>query len=745
MTDILVGFDYETYPLGPHALTPKPVCLSAVINADPEAELPDQLTLGEDELELATSGDGDLEELADELLTKVDKLVGHNTAFDLAVMGASAAGGLKSHDVWRKIFEAVAQNKVSDTMIREKLLNLAQYGRLKYLPTPNGADREVKYNLTALVNHYLGLGLEEKTKVRKGEVVGDADAWRLNYDVLDGKPLTEWPEDAIEYSVMDSVYPTLIWRHQQRRAERVQHDIGVDPLGVESFRVMSNLALYLLSAVGVLVDGEEYSRIRQEVDDALQPRNLELLVKEGILRPGSPPVPYANGASDCQNRGNCSKPACECPPKMTKGKAPSVDKKRLEAFVRELGQKNPKVGLRFTDKGNLQVDRAFLDDHAHRSPVLAQYLERAKVAKLKNTYLPAMEWPHGSGQPSDIIHASFDVLKETGRTSSFASTVYPSWNGQNPHPRVRSVIKPRPGYVLYSVDYDGMELVTLAQKCYTLFGHSVLRDVINKYGASAGHTYLGAHLAFYLDEDVHDVVIEECGPTPDGEQLYEVFDKFRASESAEVRKLFKHYRTFAKPTGLGYPGGLGPATFVDYAHATYGIECDEELASELRELWHKTFPEMRLYLDWINESCPDPNHAEAYAYLTPLGMYRANASYCAAANGAGLQSPGAEGALLGLCAVQEATFATPDSILYDDSHGPRHRGLLFLHDELVGEAREDVAHEVAHEVARLMVESMKLVTPDVTPSASPVLMTRWSKAAEPTFDESGRLIPWRPK
>lgn len=746
---ILVGFDYETHLFGPENLAPKPVCLSVAINADPQAETVEELDLDEDGLELGTAGDGDLEPTMDELLQGVDqsesiKLVGANVAFDLAVAAADDDRKLRSGGRFPLIFKLLTDQKISDVQIREKLLLLSTQGSLAYRDLPDGTTRKITgayYGLGPLTERYLGIVVEKA----QGDAEGQ-DAWRLNYDALEDLPMVEWPEEAVDYAIKDSIYPTLIWRLQEAEAKRVGQDIGIDPFQTEAFRVAVRFSLFLMSAEGVHVDPVEHSRIMGELKDALRPEKLTLLVQTGILRPGEAPQPYANGAK--QHDPSCKGAArkdCDCPVKMTKGKAESINKKALTEFVlalrEELGE--DKVNLKQTDKGNWKIDKEFLEDHYRLSKVLEQYRNRQAVQKLVTTDMPRMEWPKGSGKPAKILHASFDELKETGRTSSYASKAYPSWNCQNPHPRVRAAIVPEDGYVLYSVDYDGMELVTLAQKCYSLFGFSVLRDVINK-GWDA-HAYLGSHLAYYLDEDFREAVQEECGASPDGDQLYLAFDKCKKSKHEEVRAFFKSYRKLAKPTGLGYPGGLGPETFTQFAHATYGIECDVELAAELREVWHKCFPEMRRYLDWISSSCEDPINPDKYAYVTPLGMYRAGCGYCAAANGAALQSPGAEGALLALCAIQEATFADDASVLYDDEHGPRHRALIFLHDEILGKARIDCAHEVAHEVARIMVDCMKLITPDVTPGASPVLMTRWSKKAEPVFDASGRLIPWSPK
>ncbi len=98
---------------------------------------------------------------------------------------------------------------------------------------------------------------------------------------------------------------------------------------------------------------------------------------------------------------------------------------------------------------------------------------------------------------------------------------------------------------------------------------------------------------------------------------------------------------------------------------------------------------------------------------------------------------------MAVCTVVRATYewTQGNTILLDDRHGPRHRACAFIHDEIVGEAREDCAHEVSHEVARIMVDSMRIVTPDVAVRAEPCLMLRWDKNAKTVY-EDGRLVPW---
>jgi hypothetical protein len=116
-------------------------------------------------------------------------------------------------------------------------------------------------------------------------------------------------------------------------------------------------------------------------------------------------------------------------------------------------------------------------------------------------------------------------------------------------------------------------------------------------------------------------------------------------------------------------------------------------------------------------------------------MHRAGATFCATANGMGLQTPAAEGATLGVCRVSRRCY-TPGDRFYGKVFP-----IAFVHDEIIGEV-EIGAEDLLYDVANIMVESMREVTPNVRVSAEPVLMERWDKAAEPVFDEEGKLIVW---
>jgi hypothetical protein len=178
-----------------------------------------------------------------------------------------------------------------------------------------------------------------------------------------------------------------------------------------------------------------------------------------------------------------------------------------------------------------------------------------------------------------------------------------------------------------------------------------------------------------------------------------------------------------------------------------------EEARELREIWHETYPEMRAYFDWVGEQHDPYNETlgfddftdkeiEGYWYQTPLGMIRRGATFCATANGKAMQSPGAEGALIGLFEIQRACFDhTQGSVLYGC------RPWAFVHDQVIAETTEDesVWHEQAHEMSRLFCAGASRIFTDVKVSAEPMLADVWSKKAEVCFGQDGRLVPWKPK
>lgn len=754
-TLLLLGFDTETHLIAQENLFPCIVCLSWHV-------VPAQ-TDGSATTELYGNADWNQLRAACKILMRdvTSIKVGQNLGYDLGVIATNFPESLGP------ILDALEDGQFSDTMIREKLLQLTETGDLEYVTGPGGAKVKLSFSMEALVLKYLGIDLSG--------VKNDSDSYRLNYKELDGIPVDQWPVKARDYATDDAKYAVAIWKAQEDRRQGLITTRGIDPFLTEAFRVKVDFCLKLMAAWGAKTDPAEIGKVEAMLAEELKPEKLALLISSGILRPAEPPRPHKKAKPEpCPNPkcvrgqepigdglGVCSKcGGTGTTTKMTAGVEESIDTKALKDHV--LGYvviHNPDIKLVYTDpsktfpNGQLSINSDWLAEYASRDPVLSQYKHRQNLQKIVTTEIPRMKL---NGVIANVVHPQYDCLKETGRTSSYSSKSkeYASFNCQNVDPRVKNCYVARPGYVLFSCDYSQMELGTLAQTCYRLFSYSVLRDKINA-GVDV-HAYTGAQLMMAMSGKV---VFEDCRgqAITDKDAIFDNFMVFKTGTEAQ-QSLYKHWRKFAKPVNLGYPGGLGPATFVTYAASEqYGVTVTKEEAHQLRDLWKATYPEMIDYFKYINRNCLDPHNKgfdsktnteyDLYAYDTPYGMHRAGCDYCACANGLGLQSPSAEGALTALINLIPACYDTRKcDILSPDNLGPTVRPWGFVHDEFVGEIREDsLAHERVAEIQRIMIEGMRIVTPDVVAKANACLMRKWDKRAEPVFDENGRLTIWSPK
>jgi len=745
---IVVGWDTETHRISPGNVHPPVVCLQTCIE--------------QEQAEVVSVCESSFRPTADALFNLEDDCtrVAHSLSFDVGVMARYDDEYLPA------IFQMLEDGRLTCTKIREKLLNLTSHGNLEYY-TVGGTTTKIKYGLSDLVMQYFGVDItEDKSSLKRNaktgemEVQGVEDSWRLNYSVLEDTPVSEWPQEAVDYAASDAVWARAVYYAQEDARQNIIENAGHDPFAVLEFRCAVDCALSLMSARGVKTDKERVERVEAEIAEELHPGRLENLMDAGILKPEEPPRPYANGAKDhaedCTDRSNC-----DCPPKMTKGKKESVDKTKLVAHVENISKENPDIEVKRTaptdnfPEGQVSVDKDWLEDYAHLDPVLDEYKFRQTFQKMLTTEIPRMKW---EGEVAPVVYPNFDSLKATGRTSSFAGDLYPSFNCQNVDPRMRRGYVPRPGHWMFSIDYGAMELGTFAQACINLFGYSHLAEIINS--GRDPHAYLGAQIAMSTDEDFRELACAEVNPE-DYDEVYELFMSLR--DHKETKDIFKHFRTFAKPTGLGYPGGLGADTFIKYAKGTYGIQVDREKAVLLKEVWKQTFPEAQLFFDHVQHGCLDNLNGprtvtvqkqddqgewyeetiekERFRYESPMGMWRMACDYCACCNGMALQTPSAEGALLGTYEVVKDSM-TKTSSIYGKVFP-----LMFIHDEIVGEIVQDTPEAMTNllsGVAGTMVESMQAVTPDVRAKAEPVIMTRWDKFVDPEYDNEGFLVPTDP-
>lgn len=702
----LIAFDFETEPFGPEKLAPPPVCISTYEQGKQPV--------------LVASCEPEFKATFEHVLQQ-DTIVGHNVAFDMAVAIHAWP------DLTTKVFDAYAEGRVKCTKVREMLNVLATTGNMDNRIAPDGTNIPLRYGLADLEKKHLGV---DRSHLKEGE-----DVWRKNYHNLIGLPAAEYPEEASRYAIEDAVY-TLGCYMKQR------------PSPVEDMQVRADFALFLQSCVGFAIDAPLVKQRIEELGSAFEDHNFPLAVECGILdasarpRPNKKQIPKA-----LEFLGLTEEPRVwteyqelleEQGFKFTKGKPHSTVKQGPLFELIEKACKDAGVKPSRTPSGNPSFDAEAKIELRTYHPVLEELTSRDEIKKLVTTELPRIA-------ETGVVHPKYRILKATGRCSSFGNgkdkdPAYPACNIQQIDPRVRDCYIARPGKVLCSVDYSAMELCTLAQKVYDLFGRSKLKDLIND--GHDPHAYLGAQMCYFLDKEFRDSVRSSGA---------EIFEAFKELETVDPKK-YGHYRKFAKPTGLGFPGGLGAETFVTYAKATYGVDMVEmfggfqaavEMAKSLKELWLRTFPEMEDYFRWIREDCIDwewsTPEEKRYWYTSPLGMVRRNTTYCAAANGAALQTPGAEGAKIPqFDLARECWDPSLKSPLLGD------RPIAFIHDEDIVELDEEYAHITAHRIAEILVAGMRQVVKDVKIKAEPALMYRWDKRAEAVYDDTGKLIPWLP-
>lgn len=751
----VIAFDSETELIGPGNIAPPMICGIFTTRSD-SGELETVL--------LGNHPDDGLHGMLEWMLTDESlTIVTHGGGFDYAVICRTFP------DLIPLVYECLIAGRATDTLWREKLVNLSMTGRLEKLEMPDASLLDIRYRLQDLDHKYLGKDVSE--------LKDSAESWRTNYCLLDGWLAEEYPDDAREYAVGDGEDTLQIYEAQNRLLAEWDHA----SVQTEEFQLVKSFVLYMMSAWGMEVDQDATDKMEAATTAVIE-ANKDLLEREGILRPdnivGPPYAKCETRAYDLLITGGIADPAglpeeiddwTPYAEVLTKhgikfkkpvGKPGTMDKKKFQAYLEALYKRLGEIP-EMTPGGEksepaIKCDAEIQAYLADKDPVMAQYHERQALAKLVGQMIPTL-------RSGPVVHPSYDAVKETGRTSSFDGgkkridgkevRVYPSVNIQQIPNEIKGLdprrcFKPRDGTVFFDVDFTGLELACVGHQTYELFGESVHRELYNA-GVDL-HGYLGAQLAVGTDAGMAREFAQLCrseGIISDPMATYEAFKLLKSHDDLEVKAFFKRFRNFAKPVGLGFPGGLGPATMVEFARKTYGVTMTEDEAREYREMWRATYPEMVRFFEWINGQTDHYNTRSdgqsLYSYVTPMGMVRRGAVFCAAANGACMQSPGAEAAMTGTILVSRACYdPTQESILYGC------RPIAFVHDQIIGETGKDpeLWADQCEEVARLLREGAEMVLHSIKMRTDEALLTKvWSKAAEPVRDETGKLIPWEPK
>ncbi len=727
-----VAFDVETHLIQDGLLAPPLVCASMADSTIQGTVAGGRILDRDQALETFVS-----------ILHSDWTIVGANIAYDMLVMAVHAARN--GQDVIGAVFAKYDRGEVYDVQIAEALHAVA-HGHLG--KRPDGSPlRDAKgkpttrYSLDNCVRLVLG---RDNAKVN--------DRWRTRYHELESTPIAEWPEDAKLYPVDDAVntLEVALAQVQSRRTDGVAqmnlHDLAA--------QVRAAWALHLGASWGFRVDGTSLDALEAKVLAARAagtPRwqGLKWLREDGsqdlyLLRRA---VALAYGASEAQPCQVCGGTCATCRgAKRVPGARAGTMKKcgpckgegRPQCETcRDTGLELP-VALPRTEKEGIAYGRDALTESGDEDLIaLAEWSEDAKIA---NVYVPKLR--AGVSTPWNLRP---NVLLANGRVSyEGIIQLMPREGG------VRECIESRPGTVLCSTDFGGLELVTHAQSCLWLVGFSEMAKVINEGGAARVHAALAARMT--------------------GVSV----DEFLARMKSDP--FYKNARTGAKWGNFGFGGGMGEAKFVltcrkqgpdtvapdgtvykglrfciligneprcGVRKATeWGRPGKErpipptcvrclECARDLRGMWFEQWPENHPYFRHVS-TVADRGWMEQHVSR----RIRGGVTFTDAANGY-FSSLAAEGAKLAAYRIARECYAVPSSPLYGS------RLILFAHDETVTELPEDRAHEAATRQSEIMVQAMREYTPDVAVTAPPALMRRMYKAAEPVLHR-GRLVPWEP-
>ena len=425
--------DSETYLIAPGLLAPPLVCVQfAKDNEDPK---------------VVVMGVDPVREVLEYILRSGELIVGQNVAYDMLVFVTQYP------DLLPLIYQVYIDNRVADTMIREKLKRIAdgRFWRLR----GNG------WSLGTLAKRY-------------GSAKDSKDPWRLRYSELWGIPFEQWPEDAQNYAVKDVTATRQVYLRQstvagsgklaEPRKVMLLKEHGFDKAvwavsPDEDHQVRAAWVMHNIGATGVRTDIDAIRRFEASERSAYE-ADKALLLGSGLVR-------------------------------VDGSRALNVARDRMEQIAVARGSK-----LKRTPKGNVQLDEeACLES----GDVLLLAYQRYGSRKNLLTRIQALY--KGVDGP---INSYFDSLMETGRTS--CSKGNGSANGyqlQNMR-RVageRECFVPREGNVFLACDYSTLELRTLAQCCLWGVGGSELAQVLCQGGDP--HLDLGAET---LDMDYEEAL-----------------------------------------------------------------------------------------------------------------------------------------------------------------------------------------------------------------------------------------------
>lgn len=523
-------------------------------------------------------------------------LVGHNVAYDMAVICAQWP------DLIPLVFDKYDRNQVTDTMIRDQLIQVAE-GEFRSWVTRDGEIMPVNYTLADCTRRRLQRNLKKegfRMFYRIFDAVPNIDDWDkvaagFQRHVRDGfRPpwfaeggvddddiaglLAADPSEARTYALEDGNTTLDLYEAQEHWVK----------LFDDQYRqARAAFALRLITCWGFYTDTESVDKLEAALNGELDDLK-DTLIAAGLIR--------SNGTADTKAAMAAMEEACReenIPVGRTKGGKVSLSAESCARFDDDsiIGQYSRFLTVRKTLTNDIKMLRAGCD-----VPVQSQY----------------------------------------GTTDSFRTrATKPNVQAINRGAGIREAFRPRPGFVFIQSDFEMEELHTLAQWCLVHLGKSELAKALN-----AG-------------KDVHTMMACSLLKIP--------YEEGMARKKAGD-KVLKEYRQRAKPINFGYPGGLGIQKFRRFAKLQYNVDMTDDEARMAKELWLQMWPEMLDFFQMAAQATANPAGVgdEWSLYSNRL---HGNNRYSVVCNGR-FQRLAADASKAALWAVTRAQFTQPESPLY---------------------------------------------------------------------------------
>jgi hypothetical protein len=234
------------------------------------------------------------------------------------------------------IFQKYDRDQVTDTKIREQMLQIAKGEYRSYLGS-DGEFHAINYTLEALTRRHCGVQLEK-------------DVWRLRYSEFDNEPDTAtWPQGARDYALSDAFYTLACYQRQGELAASTGHDLLSD----QYRQARAAFALHLSSCWGLHTDPEAVEVVAAGLEAEREELVLDLQ-QAGIIR--------ADGTADTKTAMAVMQSECAeegLPVGRTKGGQVSLSAEACERFPEEslMGQYSRFLKVRKTLANDIEMLR----------------------------------------------------------------------------------------------------------------------------------------------------------------------------------------------------------------------------------------------------------------------------------------------------------------------------------------------------------------------------------------------------